>query len=265
MTDLMESFDRVSQSSLIDMFKIKLPLLFSFMILLGAGCASQSSLTPTNMSERIILTTSDGVEIVADFYPAGGDKFAILLHMMPATKESWQEFASALQEKGISSIAIDERGHGESQDGPNGFKEFTDAEQAAKILDVRAAWEELVGRGASSENTVVVGASIGANLAIAYVDEMEKIPAGVALSPGLDYRSVTTLESVASGLGKNQKILLVASEEDEYAYLSIEKLHQANKKQTEFWPQSNLGHGTTMFENDPDLMQKVIEWIENQL
>jgi len=217
------------------------------------------------MKEGISFIASDGIQISADYYPAGGDRFAILLHMMPATKESWQGFASALQEKGISSIAIDERGHGESQGGPNGFKEFTDEEQAAKILDVRAAWEELVGRGAYSEKTIVIGASIGANLAIAFVDEMEKIPAGVALSPGLDYRSVTTLKSINSGLEKNQKILLVVSEEDEYSYLSCKKLHEANKKQTDYWLQSNLGHGTAMFDKDRELTNKVIDWVDKQL
>lgn len=239
------------------------------MILVGAGCgAPQTSTSPnqkTFFMESITLTTKDEISIDADYYPADGDRFVILLHMMPAKKESWRDFATALQEKGISSIAIDMRGHGASQGGPNGYKEFSDHEQAAKIFDVRAAWEELKFRGAAPGKTAVIGASIGANLAIQYVDEIPEIPIGVALSPGLDYRSVTTQKAIANGLSKDQKVLIVASREDEYAFLSSEKLHEVNQNQVTLWPQENLGHGTAMFEKDRHLLSKVIDWIDERL
>lgn len=214
--------------------------------------------------ESLTLTTSDNVSIAADYYPAEGDRYAILLHMMPASKESWREFATQLQARGITSIAIDQRGHGKSQGGPKGYQKFTDEQQQAKIHDVRAAWQELERRGATPEKTVVVGASIGANLTIAYLVERQAIPIGVALSPGLNYRGVLT-DAAITELAEGQEVLLVASQEDKYSFNSSEQLHDKNPDQTQFLPQKNLGHGTTMFEKDPDLLGQVVGWIDERL
>ncbi|MFH1631494.1 MAG: alpha/beta fold hydrolase [bacterium] len=213
--------------------------------------------------EQIRLTTKDGKTIAADFYPAEGEKYAILLHMMPATKESWAGFAAALAGRGVASIAIDERGHGASEGGPGGYKEFTEAEQQAKILDARAAWEELKRRGAVVEKTVVVGASIGANLAIQMAVEA-RMPAAVALSPGVDYRGVTTDDKIGK-LADEQRVLLVASEEDETSFKSILKLGELKPDQVELVKKSGIGHGTTMFENDPELFDYVVNWVAEKL
>ena len=63
--------------------------------------------------EHITLTTKDGMEIHGLYREVNqSQKAVLLLHMMPATKESWDGFATALQEKGITTLAIDERGHG---------------------------------------------------------------------------------------------------------------------------------------------------------
>ncbi len=179
--------------------------------------------------ENLTLKTKDGQTIAADYYPADGDRFAILLHMMYVTKESWASFAAALVEKGISCIAIDERGHGASSKGPSGYKHFTDEEQQSKILDVNAAWIELEKRGAKQEKTVVVGASIGANLVFSFLAENNKVPIGVSLSPGLDYRGVLTTE-LQNQLDKKQEILMVASVEDVYSYQSVIKLDEGNER-----------------------------------
>lgn len=233
----------------------------AMILLLGVGCAGDAKSSVNEDMEKLTLTTSDSVSIAADYYEAEGERFAILLHMMPATKESWEEFALELQKRGINSIAIDERGHGESAGGPNGFKEFTDAEQASKIEDVHAAWKELDKRGATKSNTVIIGASIGSNLAIVALGDQLGLSAGVALSPGLDYRSVMT-ESSVQALEGSQQLLIVTSREDEYSFLSSEKLATLNDR-VEFWPQEGLGHGTTMFENDPALMNRVLDWIDS--
>lgn len=213
--------------------------------------------------EQLKLTTTDGATIAADYYPADGDRFAILLHMMPSTKESWANFAAALAKQGIASIAIDERGHGASTGGPNGYKHFTDEDQQQKILDVNAAWEELKQRGATLEKTAVVGASIGANLVFQFMAENNTVPIGVSLSPGLDYRGVLTTE-FGTQLDPQQKILMVASEEDAYSYQSVLKLDEGSEQLSSIQVR-NLGHGTTMFENDPELMKRVVDWINKYL
>ncbi len=211
--------------------------------------------------------TSDHVRIIAHWYPATKPKaFALLLHMMPATKESWKEFATELQGRGIASLAIDERGHGESTEGNTLlYKKFTDEEQQKKIFDVRAALDWLAGKGATDENTIVVGGSIGANLTIQILTERPEIKTGVALSPGVDYRGIKT-DLLITGLHEGQIVLLVASDDDEHgSFETIKKLNQLNPDQTEKIELSGLGHATEMFERQPDLIKTVAEWVESRI
>ena len=46
-----------------------------------------------NMSEVVNLNTKDGFEIIGDYYEADSDKGVLLLHMMPADRKSWIQFA----------------------------------------------------------------------------------------------------------------------------------------------------------------------------
>lgn len=215
------------------------------------------------MAENIVFTTTDGVAIAGE-YLAGqvGGPAALLLHMMPATKESWRPFAVRLQAAGFSVLAIDLRGHGESTTAGAGridYKNFEDADHQAKIHDVEAAMVWLTAHGANPKRTVLVGASIGANLAIQYAAEHQEITAILALSPGLDYRGVTTADKVAR-YSASQALLLVASSEDEYSFLTNKKLAGV-KADAELIELQGVGHGTTMFENGPELMDQAVKWL----
>ncbi|HTK59850.1 MAG TPA: alpha/beta fold hydrolase, partial [Candidatus Baltobacteraceae bacterium] len=165
--------------------------------------------------EPILLETSDGVRISGAFYAADQLRGqALLIHMMPATKESWSAVASALSSRGIACLAIDLRGHGASSGGPDGYRAFSDAQHQAKGLDVEAGIAWLRAQG--SVPLRVAGASIGANLAIRAAAEHEDIVACLALSPGLEYRGVAT-EDAARKLRGSQRLFLAVSSEDTYA------------------------------------------------
>ena len=85
------------------------------------------------MPKKITLTTEDNIEIVGNYIEGIDQRFAILLHMMPATKESWDVWIEKLVSFGYSCLAIDERGHGEStMGGTLRYPEFTDQEQQDK-------------------------------------------------------------------------------------------------------------------------------------
>jgi len=221
-----------------------------------------------NMSEKISYMTSDGVKIVGDYYAVEQPKaYALLLHMMPAVKEAWQAFATELQARGIASLAIDERGHGEStMDGKLLYANFTEEEQQNKIIDVRDGLKWLAKNSrATDANTFVVGGSIGANLTIQILTERAEMRFGVALSPGLDYRGVKTDELI-SQLNAGQKVLLVASDDDSHrSFGSIKKLAEINPKQTEKWEESGIGHANDMLDNKPELIKSVADWIEDKL
>lgn len=229
-------------------------------LLLGAGCVSSQTnqIDQNNMSQRIVLKTTDGLEIVGTYRKTGQSKIAILLHMMPATKESWDLFAQKLAEAGYASVAIDERGHGESTIGGKlNYKQFSDEEQQAKRLDVEAAIAFAQEQGFVEEEMVVIGASIGANLAIGALIEHPGISTAIALSPGLDYHGVLTA-SFINQLSPSQRVILVASDDDAYSFQSVRALHQANSQQTVLIERSGIGHGTTMLKKDGALVSQLL-------
>lgn len=217
---------------------------------------------------RVEFTTDDGVTIVGEHREgAAGGPAALLLHMMPAAKESWGPLAEALAGRGFTTLAIDLRGHGESVRGPGGrrldYKAFSDEEQQTKMKDVEAAVRWLESRGAERPRLALVGASIGANLSIAYAGAHRDVPAVVALSPGLDFRGVLT-EDAAAAMPRSQKLLLAASEEDGYSFASIRALARA-KADAETQELGGAGHGTAMLERAPGFFAYVVEWIVNNV
>ncbi len=171
---------------------------------------------PMASAEKINLTASDGQKISAIFYPVPDPRgWLLLTHKMPATKESWDSFAKEMQATGYSSIAIDLRGHGESQGGPDGYMNFTDAEHQAGILDLEAAWEFLKSQGATPDKVTAIGASIGANLSLQFLTMHHDIGGGVLLSTG-NYKGIDS-GALVKKLDAGQKLLLVASRKDERA------------------------------------------------
>jgi len=210
--------------------------------------------------EPIILKTSDGVRLAGAFYAADQLRGqALLLHMMPAAKESWSAFASALSSRGIACLAIDFRGHGASAGGPEGYRASSDAEQQAKRLDVEAGLEWL--RARAPMPLLVAGASIGANLAIRAEADHADVAACLALSPGLDYHGVTTADAFSS-LRIGQRVFLAASSEDASALECADALEKAaTAARIEIRRLEDKGHGTTMLERDRGFFDEAVAWM----
>ncbi len=92
------------------------------------------------MVQKVEIITGDGIKLVGNHYKfKKGSPGISLFHMMPAAKESFDNFARKLNEAGMGVVAIDLRGHGKSQDGPEGYKSFKDEEHQRSIDDIRAA------------------------------------------------------------------------------------------------------------------------------
>ena len=119
--------------------------------------------------ETINLKTFDGIDLAADYYEAKKPIMAaVYAHMMPAAKESWRDLAEYLAQNGISGLAIDLRGHGQSTLGPDGYKSFKPADHQESTFDLSAAAEFLhsLGHSFKHEKIIFIGASIGANSTI---------------------------------------------------------------------------------------------------
>lgn len=220
------------------------------------------------MTEEIIITTKDNVRIYADYYKEQkpDSPGVVLLHMMPATKESWRDFGLKLQQAGFQALAIDFRGHGKSTV-KNGeildYKNFNDKEHQQKIHDVEEAIRFLTNKNNPASILFFVGASIGANIALQYMSEHARIRGGVLLSPGLDYRGVRT-EPLIKKIANDQSLFLAAGgDNDIYSTETIEKLYEMATCKKQLKIVKNGGHGTDLFIAEPELMDEIIKWLKN--
>jgi alpha-beta hydrolase superfamily lysophospholipase len=221
-------------------------------------CIPSGARSPSAVAFR----TQDGVLIAGAFYDAGPRPApaVLLVHMLTRTRDDWRRLAERLSEEGVHALAIDLRGHGGSGAGEIGGP---DAPLSGMVADLRAARRYLADRpDVRQDRVAVVGAQIGANLAVILGAEDATIRAIVLLSPGLDYRGLRT-EAALKKYGA-RPALLVASSEDPYAVRSIRQLLVASPGR-ERRLLENAGHGTVMLDRSPALIGDLVDWLERAL
>ncbi len=207
------------------------------------------------------FSTKDGRMIVGDYYEGTGKSGVLLLPMMPADRTSWRALAGKLQENKFDVLAIDLRGHGESTDGPNGYRTFSDSEHQQSLFDLESAIEVLRAKG--TEKLHLGGASIGANLALQYAAQHPEVESVMLLSPGLDYHGIHG-DIYIDKLKSTQAVLLAASDNDVYSFTSVKALYDRSSHlpKRELKLLTDAGHGTNMFEKYPPFIDEVVEWLK---
>jgi pimeloyl-ACP methyl ester carboxylesterase len=229
--------------------------------------------------QRVSFLTDDKFLIVGTYYapqtttPSSANTNAvILLHMLGRNRSDWNDFASTLSNKNndYAVLSIDLRGHGEStsQNGNTiiSFQSFTPNDFNKMIMDVKAAKQFLVTqKNVNPNNIAIVGASIGANVALNYAASDPSINAVVLLSPGLDYKGVTTFDAIKQYKGP---IYIATAGKDPIAgndpqTLCNEIINCANNNRLHIYQDSN-SHGTDMFSDSslqPPLDKLIISWL----
>lgn len=212
--------------------------------------------SPQTVVENVTVPAEDGLLLQATLYrPAEGQHLpgVILLHMLGSSRQAWAEtgLPNQLAAQGYAVLALDMRGHGET----GGERNWALAEQ-----DVGVAWAYFTGlEWVDAEKTAVIGASIGANLALRFAASQPKVQAVVLLSPGLDYRGVTTLDALARY--GSRPLFIAASEEDGYAAESSMALAEQAGENGQLQMLAGAGHGTNMLDAEPELETAVIVWL----
>ncbi len=230
------------------------PGLFSAVLLLTAAAAPSPARA---LTLRVTFRTDDNVAIAATYYePARRPAPAVVLvHMITRARSDWEPVASRLADSGIAALAIDLRGHGESDAPPS---DGPAAEPAAMTNDVKAARRFLQGRSDVMNDRVgLAGASVGASLVALAAASDETIRSLALLSPGLDYRGLRI--DAAMRKYADRPVLLVASAEDPYASRSAREL-AAGGTRRELRMLNGAGHGTVMLARDPDLARALVDW-----
>jgi pimeloyl-ACP methyl ester carboxylesterase len=131
-------------------------------------------------------------------------------------------------------------------------------------LDIKAARSFLAGRREVLQGRVgLLGASVGANLAVVVAADDPSVRTLALLSPGLDYRGLRT-EAALNRYG-GRPALLVGSQEDNYVMISIRRLANQGAGTREQVVLNAAGHGTVMVDRHPELVELLVDWFRRTL
>ena len=208
----------------------------------------------SNLSEEVLISVGD-LDMAGTFYfpqdhspPWPG---VILIHMLHGDRSQWETFPEQLAEAGFAVLSIDLRGHGATGGSVNWDLAITDLQQVWSMFAARQDIDQ--------DRTAIIGASIGANLALLSSSNEASVRTSVLLSPGLNYAGVETGEAMESYA--DRPVLIVASQEDAYAANSSTTLEDNALGESQLIMYKNAGHGTFMFRSEPELSRVITEWL----
>ncbi|MCB1219669.1 MAG: alpha/beta fold hydrolase [Planctomycetales bacterium] len=223
-------------------------------------------------AQAATLTSSDGHSIAAWYWKPqkSSAPAVIMLHMLGSDKSAYTEMAGKLVAEGYAAIAIDLRGHGESKfpDGGNpDYKALTESDFTGMLNDIRAAHDFLADQPeVDADRVAIIGASIGANLAIIYGSGDLRVRTVVALSAGQDYRGLKPA-AYLERYGR-RPLYLVCSKADKYSWessVALEKLATAADP-VSLRVFEGKAHGTNLLTEHEGLDDTIVSgWLLNYL
>jgi len=203
----------------------------------------------------VSLQTADGHQIKANAtIISGSTRGVVMAHMLGRDATDWASLAKRLESTQLASVAVDLRGHGASATSAPATEPV---DHAAMVEDLKAAVNYLRARGVTEVSCV--GASLGANLCAQLGAADPGIVNLVLLSPGLNYKGVTSGAAIkAYG---DRPVLIVAADDDRFGPRNAEALESMASGQVHYELLPEGGHGTRMLTRAPNLESLVMSWL----
>lgn len=204
------------------------------------------------------VQAADGLQISGDLYlpesqqPLPG---LVLTHMMSRDRTVWENFPTELAQNCYVVLNIDLRGHGNT----GGEVNWPEAVEDVKLVIANLSAREEV----DAQRIGVLGASIGANVALNAATDLPEVRTVVLLSPGLDYAGLTTPDALAN-YGE-RPLLIAASDGDTYAAESSRTLDEQALGEHRLLMYTGIAHGTDMFAAEPNLKAEIFAWLDTTL
>ena len=231
------------------MYRLK-AFLSLFLILIASFAHAQD--TPTT----IIRETSDATTLAADLYPADAETAPaiLLLHMLNSRRSAYEPLIPDLHAAGYTILNIDMRGHGDS-----GGAQDWDA-----IIADTSDWIAWLADNdhLNDSGLAIIGASIGANVALIACADADACRGAVALSPGLDYRGVKPESALVDGLA-DRTALLVASGADASSSTAIRQMFLNAQGDVSARLYRGRAHGTRLFDSAyASVSRLILNWLD---
>lgn len=203
----------------------------------------------------VTLSADDGTKVHGRTSTVQNAKRGVVfVHMLGRDGQDWQSLMERLRNAGVSAIAIDLRGHGQSS---KAGTDLSEADFLAMGAEVRAGADWLRAQGVAAVSCV--GASIGANLCTQFAAADPSVVNLILLSPGLNYKGIKSGNAlIAYG---DRPVMIVASEDDRFAFRASGHLEEAAKGQVHFEALAEAGHGTRMLSQSASLEGQITSWL----
>ncbi|MSR75574.1 MAG: hypothetical protein EXS14_08935 [Planctomycetes bacterium] len=223
--------------------------------------------------ETVKLTAADGQKLCGTLTrPPAGVALkggVVLLPMHRSNRTAFAAFAPRLAAKGLMSLAVDLRGHGDSTLNEQGTvidvpREAAPDHPALSMHDdVAAAHDALIAAGVPAGSIVWLGGELGANVALRAAGMNTRKPAALVLLTPM--KSICSLVAASEAIAcKELRTLVLAANEDaEFGAKPVVQALGAKATLRTLTEQNILG--TRMLGHVPGLDADLITWMEESL
>lgn len=216
--------------------------------------------------EAVQLRTQDGWELAVNYVPAQeGQRTVVLLHDIGKSRQAFSALTEKLEEKQFGYVALDLRGHGESNNLGNytSFaKEGVDNDYNKMVRDVNAVIEYLKEKGVAEEDIFLVGTGMGANIAAKAASLWPGVGGIALLTPVTNFRDVLPIPALRVYTGP---VFIAAAADDKKTFLEASVLRNVAFL--------NSGEGNVTFATAYDkkghelldswVMPELLQWLQN--
>lgn len=210
---------------------------------------------------QVGLVPEAGVTVSGRYYASPGKvekRGVILLHMLGGTQNAWRPLVRSLHDANYEVMTLDFRGHGESS---GDWQTMTDAD-FAKLVDDAAEAVEYLRDIDSDMNIAVIGASIGANVAVQLADRDTSMSVVALLSPSLSYHGITITDAVSR---LDRPVYFITSQTDDQSFTATTQLYDSSPSTTkQLKTYKKGGHGIELLTHQ-DLDDLLIDWLNTNL
>lgn len=222
--------------------------------------------SPPALATGPITFLGEGGMNLSGLYFAGKEQGSgvVLVHMDGRSSEDWRHFGERISRMGFHALALDLRGHGKSTRMGSGkeliYEQLDEQQYQNMVKDVGAAVQFLRTKTSVNPDGIgLVGASVGANLSLRLASEDARVNNLVLLSPGLDYKGLST-EDALQKYGE-RPLFIAVSREDNFAAKSSLVLDSMARGKKFLQIYTGAGHGTRMLLREPGLETAMIGWL----
>lgn len=188
--------------------------------------------------------------------PFSGAPTVIICHEWGGSSDDWHDIAVSLKKLGFGVIVYNQKGHGEDE---IPYYLLADWQIETMGKDLEVALDYAVKN--SGENVYVIGAGIGANIAMNVASADPRVKKLVAVSPGLNYRGIKLEKKMTATLAG--RLMLIASQEDAYSVRTINLFTSNSDKPADVKFYSNSGRGVWIFKRQPESLATVARWLSD--